>query len=471
MWIGRNIDRLTAGAAAVPVFSQLLEPTNLGVAACLGAIGGYGIMRGSDALLKKVSNDKVSFRRYAKSTRQLDRMEQLFRTVLETRGVYPRKEDQAPRPRVVSVRDEGRVTVRCQVPVGVAPAQIEALSDHLAAALKAHTVRVTGRRPGWVIFTVFPEDGLVSGTELSAAVLEQGQASVVQPISVGVDEIGQPVPIHLYAQTVLVGGSPGSGKSALTWSLLGHAALDPRTILCVIDLKPYGIETAPVADRANYTANTSTEAAQLLERVWLEVDRRNKTLRDQMADKADPTSPDMPPIVIFCDEAAELTRDGTDEGKSALQYLTRIVAVGRASGIGVVLVTQKPDSTVLPTALRDLMAQRICLRVGNRAQAETILGPLPEGVRPWEIGADQPGRGFAVDASGQGRLFQGAFIDRPEVLAMGQEAARLRQNAELETFELPEPPAQPPAAGASDSSADSQSEEGQKPKRRRRKRT
>lgn len=468
MWIGRNIDRLTVGAASVPVFSHLLELTNVGVAIGVSALGGYGIMRGGDALLKKMSKGNLSVRDYAKKIRQLDSFEDVFRNVLIHRGVYPSKEDAVAQPQIIAEQDEGRVKVRCEVPIGSSSAQVEVLGENLAAALRAHSVRVTGREPGWVIFTVFPEDGLVNGTELSAAVLEQGQSSVVEPISLGVDELGESVSMRLYAQTVLVGGSPGSGKSALTWSLLGHAALDPRSVLCVIDLKPYGIETAPVADRANYTANTSDEAAQLLERVWLEVDRRNKILRDRMADKADPNDPDMPPIVIFCDEAAELTRDGTDEGKSALQYLTRIVAVGRASGIGVVLVTQKPDSSVLPTALRDLMAQRICLRVGNRAQAETILGPLPENVRPWEIGADQPGRGFAIDSSGQGRLFQGAFIDRESVLAMGQHAAQLRNVTELKPFELPEVVK---VACTADDSADSESVEGQKPRRRRRKRS
>lgn len=370
--------------------------------------------------------------------------------------------------RVVAVEDEGQMRVHVSVPRGMTPRQIADQADALAAALQAYAVRVSGHEPGWVIFSVFPEDGLVSGLDMSAAVLDEQQANVTEPIVIGRDEVGSAVPINLYAQAVLVGGSPGSGKSALSWSLLGHAALDPRTILIVLDLKPYGIETAPIHERADYVATTSADAAEILQRVWMETERRNKVLHSRLAEKADPDDDDMPPIAIFCDEAAELTRDGSDEGKTALQYLTRIVAVGRASGIGVTLVTQKPDSTVIPTALRDLMGQRICLRVGTRAQAETILGPIPEGVQPWEIGTETPGRGYALDASGHVRLFQAAFIDRPQVIEMGQNAAQLRDRNGTVKFELPE---LPPAAGAEDDRADSKSGEGQTaPKRRRRRR-
>ena len=463
MWIGRNIDRLTTAVMSVPAVTNLAEVMPLWGSAGLGLIGGYAAFRGCDALLKKTTNDKLSLRRYAKKTRYLDRVQSTVESVLTQRGLFT---EDAP-GRVVTTHDHGRTLVRVSVPRGRTSVDVEGLCDALGEALQVHAVRVAGRTPGWVIFEVFEVDGLVSGTELAPAVLAGDQPDVTAPIAIGMDEISQDVPMQLYAQTILVGGSPGSGKSALSWSLLGHAALDPRTVLVVLDLKPYGIETAPIHDRADYVATTSGEAETILERVWLEVDRRNKILRDRMADKADPADVDMPPVVIVCDEAAELTRDGSDEGKSALSFLTRIVAVGRASGIGVVLVTQKPDSSVVPTALRDLMAQRICLRVGTRAQAETILGPLPEGVRPWEIGTDTPGRGYAIDASGHGRLFQAAFIDRESVIEMGQQAVKNRENSGGKRFELPEPT---PAPCEEEQGADSKSKKGQQGTRRRRRR-
>lgn len=463
MWLGRNIDRLSAFGLSLPVTSGLTDVLPFYGALPLGLAGGFALFHGCEYLLKKTTGDRLSVRRYAKKTRRLDRIEAIVRGVYVERHVFT--ED---RPgRVVAV-DDGQLLVHVSVPRGMTPRQIADQADALAAALQAYAVRVSGQEPGWVIFSVFPEDGLVSGLEMSAAVLDEQQANVTEPIVIGRDEVGQALPISLYAQAVLVGGSPGSGKSALSWSLLGHAALDPRTILIVLDLKPYGIETAPVHERADYVATTSADAAEILQRVWLETERRNKVLHSRLAEKADPDDDDMPPIMIVCDEAAELTRDGSDEGKTALQFLTRIVAVGRASGIGVILVTQKPDSSVIPTALRDLMGQRICLRVGTRAQAETILGPIPEGVQPWEIGTETPGRGYALDASGHVRLFQAAFIDRPQVIEMGQNAAQLRDRSSTVKFELPE---LPPAAGAEDGRADSQSGEGHEtPKRRRRRR-
>lgn len=238
-----------------------------------------------------------------------------------------------------------------------------------------------------------------------------GEWPLTAPVPVGRYEDGAAAVLDLWAQTVLVGGSPGSGKSVFGWLPLLAAALDPSALLVVLDLKPHGIETAPIAERADHTVHTPEDACTVLSRVWALVCARNEQLRAHGWAKVPTDDPvRFPPVMVFVDEAAELSM--TEAGREALLLLQRIVAVGRASGVTVVLLTQKPDAHTIPSALRDLFAQRVAFRVGNRPQAETILGVVQAGVAPWEVSLESPGVGFLLGPDGRTERFRATFLDR-----------------------------------------------------------
>lgn len=310
---------------------------------------------------------------------------------------------------------------------GVPDAAVLARADVLASDLGAwRVVPVPSDRHGAALLLVQMEDPLLSvlaGTAWAPA--EAGVWDLSRPIPTGTREDGGSADVGLWAQTMLVGGSPGSGKSVFGWLPLLGAALDPTAILVIVDLKPHGIETAPLGSRADYAAHDSFAAHAVFKRVWRLIDERNAVLRAAGLEKV-PTDArtQFPPVVIVVDEAAELKHD--DEGKEALALLQRIVAVGRASGVSVLLLTQKPDGDTIPTNLRDLFAQRVCFRVGNRAQAETVLGVLPDGVAPWEISTNSPGIGFLRGLDGDCGRFRSFFIDRPEIVSLASTAARER---------------------------------------------
>nr|CRY95187.1 hypothetical protein [uncultured prokaryote] len=369
---------------------------------------------------------------WAKDGLEEIRVKGLLRQVLVAKKIFNK---QIPRG-YVKAKAKGKVVEAfIRVPVGAEASQIEALTEHYRDALQVYAVRVTETQPGLVKLAVYAEDVLAGGLVRPD---NEGfeRTDVTEPVKIGMNEVGQPAKVRLFSQTVLVGGSPGSGKSGTTWALISHAALDPRAVLVVLDLKPSGIETKPVHDRADYLALNPAEAKDVLGRVWDEIQDRNAKLAQLGLEKVPAGSDEFPPVVIFVDEAAELTRSGGADGKLALDSLTRIVAVGRASGVGVVIITQKPDSSVLPTALRDLLAQRLCLRVGNREQAKTILGEVSEGAEPWLIGVKQPGRGYLRGEDGSLQLVQGVYMNRAEVIEMGKKAQALHE-AEGERYLLP----------------------------------
>lgn len=313
--------------------------------------------------------------------------------------------------------------VTVETPPGVADDRVLALAPVLASDLQAWGVRPTpNQSPGFARFIVQFSDPLASATQETWAPGADGLWNLDLPIPVGRVEDGTTACLGLWGQTVLVGGSPGSGKSVFGWLPLLGAALDPSAILVVVDLKPHGIETQPISERADYAAHTAAEALDLFRRVWMLIDERNAVLRAHGLEKVpSELRGSFPPVLIAVDEAAELSM--SDEGKEALVLLQRIVAVGRASGISVLLMTQKPDAATIPSGLRDLFAQRVSFRVGNRHQAETILGVVSEGVRPWDIAAETPGVGYLVGLDGRPQRFRSTFLTRAEVTSIAATAA------------------------------------------------
>lgn len=309
------------------------------------------------------------------------------------------------------------------------------------------------RRGGLVVYKVFHANAFEDAGTVSSPIVENLGAPVAawDKVAVGQSADFKPVSLGLPGQTVLIGGSPGSGKSAMTWQLLLSAGLDPTNVLCVIDLKPEGVETGPIADRADYYVTdhgdpdaAMDEALELLNRLDAEMSHRYKVLKERGKEKVTPADKGLPPITLFIDEAAQFVMSGAEGGKEALRLLTRLVQVGRAAGIGVVLITQKPDSSVIPTALRDLMGQRICFRTGNAEQARTILGDLGEGVEPQAISVDSPGEGY-IKTEGEALLFKSFYVTREQQhlaakVATDRHQDHLALNARYELAEAREKP-------------------------------
>jgi hypothetical protein len=215
------------------------------------------------------------------------------------------------------------------------------------------------------------------------------------PWPLGVMEDGSVLSVSLGTScaSLLIGGSPGSGKSIIQ-AAIAQAAMDPLAELFLIDLKG-GVELNCWTARASGVAFRQAEATDLLERLVVLMDDRLSAMRLAGMRKA-PLGPSWPPIVVAVDEAAELLR-GTGD-KRAGDALTSLIARGRAAGILAILATQKPTSDSLPTAVRDLLALRLCFRTGTREQAVAVLGDGFDPKRsPCDIPITARGLGYLVD--------------------------------------------------------------------------
>jgi S-DNA-T family DNA segregation ATPase FtsK/SpoIIIE len=314
-------------------------------------------------------------------------------------------------------------------PLGRSDADVYGKAGALAAALRCDVEPLPERgNPGHALFALTEPNTERLPDVYVSPLLVGTPRDLSKPVPVGVDEQSAPVSLLLWSNSVLVAGSPRSGKSVFLWSLLVGAALDPSCVLCVVDLKPHGIETADIADRAAVVATTNADALALFRSILLLIDQRNaKLLALRLKKVPEHNREDFPPIVVVVDEAAQFRRD--DDGKAALEALQEIVAVGAASGVTVVLATQKPSGEAIPTDLRDLFALRYCFRVGNAEHGKTVLGVARPGVEPWNIPATVEARGIGYgynSETGAIARFRGALMTETQIRAVLDEATAER---------------------------------------------
>lgn len=225
-------------------------------------------------------------------------------------------------------------------------------------------------------------------------------------IPFAVDIQGDVLSLGLIESNLLLGGTPGSGKSGGATALLAGISRLPNVSL--IGLDPKRVELSLWRPRFSRIATQEDDSTLVLSALTDEMERRYEWLEGRGLKKvtADLLSPSMPLLCLLIDELADLVSVGvTKEDKAAeaqrSTMIRRLIAKGRAAGVVVIAATQKPQSDVVPTALRDLIQQRVGYATTNAAMSETILGAgmAQNGGLCHEIPASLKGVCFVVDES------------------------------------------------------------------------
>ncbi|MDP3953188.1 FtsK/SpoIIIE domain-containing protein [Microbacterium sp.] len=253
-------------------------------------------------------------------------------------------------------------------------------------------------------------------------------------IPFGVREDGAPLTLGLLEVNQLLGGTPGGGKSGgLTALLCGVARLEN---VALIGLDPKKVEQAPWRPRFSRIARTEDEATDVLERLVDEMERRYDWLESQGQKKftADLFTRQRPLLVLVIDELADLVSVAVEKEEKAAEtarstMIRRLIAKGRASGVVIVAATQKPQSDVVPTALRDMIQLRVCYATTNAAMTDTVLGAgmAQNGGLSHEITASQRGVCFVVSESSRTPVRARTYwVPDEEVAQIARDHAHLR---------------------------------------------
>jgi hypothetical protein len=289
-------------------------------------------------------------------------------------------------------------------------------AENLASALHARQVRVerdpanAARGVAWIVV----DD--VLDAELGPPPWQGEEASLWEPIEIGIDENGEPVTItELPYETMLVGGVKGSGKSAFLHMLIARAAADPNCTLWVADGK--GLDFGPWAPRCRrFVKGGDTDAMRdLLADVAAWMEQRRGELEAAGREKALPGDPTG---LLIVDEVT--VWDMSSRKEPMRENLMHAVQRGRAHGLGTVVATQRPEAGqdgALPSLIRDNLDLKVAFRTSRKGTSDTILGQgsADDGLDSSKL-PKLPGVGIA-DVDGNPRTFRAYRLKPPEPTA------------------------------------------------------
>ncbi len=285
--------------------------------------------------------------------------------------------------------------------------RIEALSDDLAMALAARTIRIEAPIPGKSVVGIEIPNKDFNIVALRRILEEVDfRASSKLTFALGRDVAGHARAADLAKMPhMLIAGATGSGKSvmvnALITSLLCNAAPDEVRMI-LIDLKRVELSGYNGLPHLMVPVITEPERAKAALK-WAVVEMENRyrrfagasarnvaTFNETRTDPADR----MPYLVIVVDELADLMMR---EGKNVEEPIVRLAQKARATGIHMVLATQRPSVNVVTGLIKANFPSRIAFAMASQIDSRTIL--------------DMPG---AEDLIGRGdMLFQPADLPRP----------------------------------------------------------
>ncbi|HET9852118.1 MAG TPA: DNA translocase FtsK 4TM domain-containing protein [Candidatus Limnocylindrales bacterium] len=307
-------------------------------------------------------------------------------------------------------RNAGPVVTQYEVQPAphVKVSRIEGLADDLAMALAARSLRIEAPIPGKAAvgieipnrdFNVVSLRGILESVDFAAS-------GSKLTFALGRDVAGRAQAVDLAKMPhLLIAGATGSGKSvmvnALITSLLCNATPDDVRMI-LIDLKR--IELAAYNGLPHLKERILTEpheAKSALKWAVREMEDRYKTFAAATArniraynENRDPTTAPMPYIVIVIDELADLMMR---EGKHVEDSIVRLAQKARATGIHMVLATQRPSVNVVTGLIKANFPSRIGFAMASQIDSRTIL--------------DAPG---AEDLIGRGdMLYQPSDLPRP----------------------------------------------------------
>jgi DNA segregation ATPase FtsK/SpoIIIE, S-DNA-T family len=323
---------------------------------------------------------------------------------------------------------EGPVVTQYALDVepGIKLSRIEGLADNLALALAARSIRIEAPIPGEPYVGVeIPNAAfdLVTLKEVvaSRAYVEKAKESKLA-FALGQDVAGQPFTADLAKMPhLLIAGATGSGKSVCVNAIIDSLLLNatPAEVKLIL-MDPKRVELAQyrgiphllteVIVEADKAVNALKWTVATMESRYGEFAARGVRNIAGYNEGLRPSQPRMPYIVIVIDELADLMMISAYEVEATI---TRIAQLARATGIHLVVATQRPSVQVITGLIKANIPSRIAFAMTSGIDSRTILDT---------IGAeDLLGRGDMlyqpIDAPRAVRL-QGVLVTDTEIEAV-----------------------------------------------------
>ncbi len=341
------------------------------------------LMRASDALPPM---DLLEVDGGLYGSRDTARTEELIEQTLADFNIPVRVVNVESGPTVTQYGVEPLYTERAGQRRKVRVSRIVNLSDDLALALAAPSVRIEAPVPGhpYVGIEVPNVDKIIVSIRGVLSSSEMSKRGGMLPIALGRDTAGAPVVSDLAkAPHMLIAGATGSGKSvcvnAVIVSLLMHHGPESLRFIMV---DPKMVELPGYNGIPHLIGKVITEVDQVVGALtWLllQMDDRYQRFREakvrniadynQKAAKSKELEP-LPYIVLIVDELADLMMTAPEDVE---RQLVRLAQMARATGIHMILATQRPSTDVVTGLIKANFPTRIAFAVSSQVDSRVIL--------------------------------------------------------------------------------------------------
>lgn len=266
---------------------------------------------------------------------------------------------------------------------GVKLNQITARSNDIALALAAKSLRVEAPIPGKSAVGIEVPNVVPAKVTLKEVVSSPQFAAVKSKLALalGRDVAGMPVAIDLEQMPhMMVAGATGSGKSicinSIITTLLFHNAPEELKLILI---DPKRVELTNYNGIAHLLSPVVTEVDKTVSALkWAvyEMERRYKMFAEQGSrnivayNSAPGPEGKLPYIVIIIDELADLMAVSANEVEASI---VRIAQMARATGLHLIVATQRPSVDVLTGLIKANITSRIAFATASQVDSRTIL--------------------------------------------------------------------------------------------------
>jgi S-DNA-T family DNA segregation ATPase FtsK/SpoIIIE len=266
---------------------------------------------------------------------------------------------------------------------GVKVSRIVNLSDDLALAMKAGSVRIVAPLPGKAAVGIEVPNN-TRETVYFRQILEtpeyQSNKSKLK-IPLGKDIFGASVINSIDKMPhMLVAGATGSGKSVAINSIILAVMFNAKPSevkLALIDPKMLELSVYEgIPHLLSPVVTQPKKAAETLRAIVAEMERRYRTLAEKgnknidSYNKAMPEAERLPYIVVIIDELADLMMTVAREIEDSVM---RLAQMARAAGIHLIVATQRPSVDVITGLIKANLPARISFQVSSKTDSRTIL--------------------------------------------------------------------------------------------------
>ncbi len=262
------------------------------------------------------------------------------------------------------------------------------LQDDLAMALSAETIRIQAPIPGKdVVGIEIPNhevDTIYMRELLESKLFKDSKSSLT--LALGKDIVGKPFVTDLKKLPhLLIAGTTGSGKSvginAMILSLLYKNSPDQLKLLMIdpkmLEFSIYNdiphLLTPVITKPKQAIVALNNMVSEMERRYELMAETRTKNIENYNEKVKQDGGEHFPYIVVIIDELADLMMTS---GKDVEHSIARLAQMARASGIHLIVATQRPSVDVVTGLIKANLPSRISYRVGQKVDSKIILDQM-----------------------------------------------------------------------------------------------